>query len=89
MKSRCSCGKHNSRAGEVWSHVRGTKLRVIDNHVPGDRYDEERVYCEILEFTNDLSSDEIAQGFVVYKSGDRDGWILIDGMYGWNSIRSK
>lgn len=64
-----------AHVGEVWEHRSGLRLRVIGRHVPGDRDDELRVWCEVIGTKTELR----------YKVGDRDGWTLLKG-YGWCRI---
>jgi hypothetical protein len=56
----------NPSVGSVWVHPSGLRLLVIGQHVPGDRNDELRVWCEVIEDKQDR-----------YRVGYRDGWVLI------------
>lgn len=72
---------------QVWRHESGLTLRVIGPHVPGDRNDEPRVWCEVTERASErLTSEKLADGYVDYEVGHRDGWYLQDEFCGWKRI---
>ena len=68
----------------VWRHTSGLTVRVLARSVPGDRDDEPRVYCEVIERARErLTPNQLADGYVDYEVGHKDGWFLEEGFNGW------
>lgn len=59
----------------LYVHPSGLIVRVLDQHVPGDRDDELRVWCEVVQASPKLR----------YKVGERDGWNLLP-FEGWSKV---
>ena len=60
--------------GEVYEHPCGLAVRVISQRVPGDRYDDLPVWCEVVTGAR--------AGDIIYGVGHRDSWCMVS-QYGW------
>jgi hypothetical protein len=76
------------KIGQVWRHRNGMVVKIIGRHCPGDRDDEPRFYCEVLRRGNPLTPKQIAENYVDYQVGQRDGWYLSEGN-GWEVIGAQ
>jgi hypothetical protein len=73
----------NVKVGELYEHVSGLVLRVIGQHVPGDRDDELRVWCEVVGVPRRWCEVIRARAL-----GLRVGWCLLE-QYGWKRVEGE